>query len=215
MSGISEQNCRADLDGLSDEQLMACVRDSADQEAFAGLVHRYERPIYSYLLRYTYDAGLAEEAFQGTFLRLYQRRRLFESGRGFKPWLYSIATHVAIDHLRREGRHRAVSLDEQHLDNEDNPAGLIDMLESQLPSPQAETQREENRDWTREAMRELPAPLFDVILLIYFAGFKYREAAEMLDIPLGTVKSRSHKALMMLNLAWQRDHPNTEAGPNG
>jgi RNA polymerase sigma-70 factor (ECF subfamily) len=212
---ISEQNCAANRGGLSDEALMARVRDTADQDAFDLLVHRYERPIYSYLLRYTNDPSLAEEAFQGAFLRLYQRRRLFKSGRGFKPWLYSIATHVAIDHLRREGRHRAVSLDEKHLDGEDNPAGLIDLLESQLPPPPVQSQTEEDRAWTREAMRDLPAPLFDVLLLIYFAGMKYREAAEVLDVPLGTVKSRSHKALMMLNLAWQRDHPNTEAGPNG
>jgi RNA polymerase sigma-70 factor (ECF subfamily) len=211
----SKHSSPVKLDGHSDEQLMVRVRDQNDREAFDCLVHRYERPIYGYLLRYTNDAILAEEAFQGTFLRLYSRRRLFQSGRSFKPWLYSIATHVAVDHLRREGRHRAVSLDEEHLDDEDNPAGLIDLLESQLPSPPVESQREENRDWTREAMRDLPAPLFDVILLIYFAGMKYREAAEVLDVPLGTVKSRSHKALMMLNLAWQRDHPDTEPGPNG
>ncbi len=215
MGSVSADNDRAVLDSPSDEQLMLRVRDGADQEAFATLVHRYEHLMFNFLLRYTNDAGLAEEAFQATFLRLYQRRRLFQSGRGFKPWLYSIGTHVAIDHLRREGRHQTVSLDEQHVDGEDNPAMLIDLLESQTPSPPAESQREEYREWTRQAVRELPTSLFDVILLIYFQGLKYREAADVLDIPLGTVKSRSHKALVLLNLAWQRDHPDTEADPNG
>src|SRR2546423_1852809 len=91
-------------------------------EAFGFLVRRYERELYGYLRRYLQDATLAEDVFQNTFLQVYIKSGQYEAGRPVRPWLYTIATHQAIDALRRNGRHQAVSLDETR---EADPAGEL------------------------------------------------------------------------------------------
>lgn len=197
---------RTDLTLYSDEQLLLRYRDLADQDAFRELLHRYERELYSYLSRYLRDASLAEEVFQATFLRVHQKVRLYEEGRGVRPWIYSIATHQAIDALRRAGRRQAVSLDAEHGDSEAGGNTLLDLLEDEGRSPVAELELEERSVWARKAVDELPDHLRQVVLLIYFQGLKFREAAEALAIPLGTVKSRMHLALVRLNEAWKRSH---------
>ena len=121
----------------SDEELFARYRNRGDWDAFETLVHRYERPIYSYLVRYLHNAQLAEEVFQATFLRLHKKSHLYSEGRPLRPWLYRIATSCAIDTLRREGRHHAVSLDESQTDSAGEAASLISLLESRGPGPPA------------------------------------------------------------------------------
>src|ERR1700736_5232226 len=94
----------------SDEELLVRHRDHADRQAFADLVHRYERELFSYLRRYLGDANMAEDTFQATFLQVHLKSDQFEEGRKFRPWLYTIATNQAIDAQRRNKRHRNVSL---------------------------------------------------------------------------------------------------------
>src|SRR2546428_10825908 len=100
----------SDLSRLSDEELLARYT-KGNSQAFTVLVRRYERELYNYLRRYLGDATLAEDVFQNTFLQLHLKLDLYEKGRLVRPWLYTIATHQAIDALRKTGRHRAVSLD--------------------------------------------------------------------------------------------------------
>src|SRR5919202_3838170 len=100
------------LTTYSDEELL--TRFCRGQtEAFGVLVRRYERELYGYLRRYLGDANLADDVFQNTFLQLYIKSGQYEPGRPVRPWLYTIATHQAIDALRRHARHQAASL-EQH-----------------------------------------------------------------------------------------------------
>src|SRR5436190_3601432 len=96
---------------LSDEELLLGYRETGDPKLFSELVRRYERELYSYLRRYLGDAGMAEDAFQATFLQVHLKCDQFEEGRKFRPWLYTIATNQAIDAQRRNKRHRSVSLD--------------------------------------------------------------------------------------------------------
>src|SRR3954449_8018322 len=99
------------LDGLSDEALLSRYREEGRTDDFDELVHRYENELYRYLARYTGDASLAEDVFQNTFLQVHLKRGLYEEGRPVRPWLYSIATHQAVDALRKAGRHPTISLD--------------------------------------------------------------------------------------------------------
>src|SRR3982751_159114 len=80
---------------VPDEDLLERYRDLADRDAFAELVRRYERELYSYLKRYLGDASMAEDAFQTTFLQMHLKCNQFEEGRKFRPWLYAIATNQA------------------------------------------------------------------------------------------------------------------------
>jgi RNA polymerase sigma-70 factor (ECF subfamily) len=186
----------------SDEELLACFQ-RGQREAFGVLVRRYERELYGYLRRYLGDANLADDVFQNTFLQLYTKVGKYEPGRPVRPWLYTIATHQAIDALRRAGRHQALSLEQQREGGGDGDIHtLAGMLESRAPGPMDRAQQEEQRLSVRATVDRLPDFLRQVVVLAYYQGLKYREIAEILAIPVGTVKSRLHAALVKLQEAW-------------
>jgi len=190
------------LNACSDEELLGRFC-RGQTEAFGLLVRRYERELYGYLRRYLGDSSLAEDVFQNTFLQLYVKSAQYESGRPFRPWLYTIATHQAIDALRRNARHQVLSLEQKREDNANGEMRrLLDTLESHGPSPMDNLSAQERKDRVRAGVDRLPDFLRDVVLLAYYQGLKYREIAEILGIPVGTVKSRLHAALNKLQEAW-------------
>jgi RNA polymerase sigma-70 factor (ECF subfamily) len=189
----------------SDEELLLGYRQTGDPELFAQLVRRYEGELFSYLRRYLGDAEMAEDAFQRCFMQVHLKCRQFEEGRTVRPWLYTIATHQAIDAQRRRRRQRTVSLDRLGGD-EEGSGKLADLLLSHEPAPTARLGSEEQAQWLHEALSRLGQPLQEVIQLVYFQGLKYREAAEVLGIPVGTVKSRMHAAVAALTELWHRTH---------
>ncbi len=188
-----------DLDQTTDEVLLSRYRDEGRTTDFDALVHRYERELYRYLARYTGDAALAEDIFQNTFLQVHLKKALYEDGRPVRPWLYSIATHQAVDALRKAGRHPTVSLDVRGASQgESDSSALVDVLVGDGQSPLTELQGEEHKEWVRSAIEKLPDSLRQTLILAYFQDLKYREIAEIQKIPVGTVKSRLHAALAKL-----------------
>ena len=186
----------------TDEELLMGYRESADPDLFAELVRRYERELYSYLRRYLGDAELAEDAFQAAFLQVHLKCQRYEPGRAFRPWLYTIATNQAIDAQRRTRRHKMVSLDRSSVAAGEDVGKLLDLLVSKESTPAATASAAEQQAWLHEMVNQLPDALRDVVHLIYFQDLKYREAADALNIPVGTVKSRMHAAVAKLNEAW-------------
>jgi len=186
----------------SDEELLALFRQGTT-EAFGELVHRYEGELYGYLRRYVGDGDLAEDVFQNTFLQFYTKLHQFEAGRPVRPWLYAIATNQAIDALRRQNRHIAVRLYQENDDatNADT-APLLSLLESRHPGPLEQLQTSERQQFIRSSVERLPEFLRQVVILVYYQGLKYKEVAEIVDIPVGTVKSRLHTALSKLQDVW-------------
>ncbi len=194
------------LSACSDEDLLQRFR-RGQADAFAHLVRRYERELYGYLRRYLQDASLAEDVFQNTFLQVYVKSGQYEAGRPVRPWLYTIATHQAIDAMRRNGRHQAVSLDESREGSggragEGDLATLLEMLECRGPSPVDAATAQERKEQVRAGVERLPDFLRQVLVLAYYQGLKYREIADILRIPVGTVKSRLHAALVKLQETW-------------
>ncbi len=188
-----------DLVPVSDETLLGRYRDSADPDDFNELVRRYERELYRYLARYLGNPALAEDVFQNTFLQVHLKRALYEDGRPVRPWLYSIATHQAVDSLRKAGRHPTVSLDRRvSSSGESDPGTLVDLLVGENTGPLARMQEQERRDWVARSVERLPEGLRQTLMLAYHQDLKYREIAEILKIPVGTVKSRLHAALAKL-----------------
>ena len=182
----------------TDEELLLGYRESGDPDLFSQLVHRYERELFSYLRRYLGDAEMAEDAFQAAFLQVHLKCQQFEPGRTVRPWLYTIATNQAIDAQRRSRRHRMVSLDRSAGADGEDVGKLLDLLTSRELAPTAQLNADERRNWLHQAVEQLPQGLRDVIELVYFQDLKYREAAESLNIPVGTVKSRMHAAVAKL-----------------
>jgi RNA polymerase sigma-70 factor (ECF subfamily) len=188
----------------SDEVLMASYL-AGDTSAYETLVRRYEKELFSYLQRMLGDPSMAEDVFQNTFFTVHTKRHLFVAGRPFRPWLYTLATHQAIDAMRRNGRHVRPSLD-QRVDqgNGDQPTSLVDLLSSAQAPPAEQLERRETAALVRASVDELPEHLRSAIVLCYYQGFKYKEIAQVLGIPVGTVKSRLHAAVVRLTEVWRR-----------
>jgi RNA polymerase sigma-70 factor (ECF subfamily) len=208
-------HCSTELpvSSMTDEQLLLgycdeTVSELERREWFAELVHRYERDLFNYLRRYLGDAEAADDAFQATFLQVHLKRNQFEAGRTFRPWLYTLATHQAIDLQRRDRRHRMLSLDRQSAGSSENSDGkLLDLLAGNEPNPAVQFTAEERRRWLSENIAALPEGFRQAIELVYFQDLKYREAAEVLNVPVGTVKSRVHSAVLRLTEAWNKQFP--------
>jgi RNA polymerase sigma-70 factor, ECF subfamily len=204
MNGIIEQDAprlknSLVLSAMSDEALLLEYRDQGRRLAFEELVHRYEKELFGYLRSYLGDAEMADDVFQQTFLQIFLKCDQFQPERKLRPWLYAVATNQAIDYQRRFGRHRMASLDRRIGHDEESESGsFLDIFDNQARGPAEETQEIEQAEGIRRAVDSLPEPVRQVVILIYFQGLKYREAAQVLGIPVGTVKSRLHGAIQTL-----------------
>lgn len=159
------------------ERLMGRFRDG-DPEAVRELYALYGRAVLAVATRALRDRGLAEEAVQLTFLQAWRAASRFEGDRDPRPWLYTIARRVCVDLYRRERRHVTVA-------GEDEPEVVV------LPVS-FETLWE---TWqVRVALDELSVPEREVLAATHYLGLTHEEAARKLDIPVGTVKSRIHRA---------------------
>lgn len=168
---------------------------SGQRPALDVLIRRYERELFLYLKRYLRDATLADDVFQNSFMQVYLKRSTFDPSRRFKPWLYAIATNQAVDALRRHHRPGNRTIDDGDDPDVWTPA-------SSGISPLEGAMQGELRERVVVAIDGLPAHLRQVILLTYFQGLKYRDVAEVLDIPVGTVKSRLFAAIQAFQERW-------------
>jgi RNA polymerase sigma-70 factor (ECF subfamily) len=162
-----------------------------DVEAVAALMERYQHRLYRYLLRIVRQPDTAEDLFQQTWLRVMERIRNYHPERSFEGWLFALAHNLAIDHLRR---YRPESLDEP-LPSGDSRAELVPgaglgALEELLS--------QERAGWLAEAAAELPLVFREVLTLRFEEEMKLEEMAAVLALPLGTVKTRLHRALKHL-----------------
>jgi RNA polymerase sigma-70 factor (ECF subfamily) len=181
----------------TDEELFRRFRDVHDDRAFATLVYRHERPLFAYLRRLVHSEQLAEDIFQSTFLRIHTKRQSFDVTRRFQPWLYTVATRQAIDTIRREKRHRRYPAPSAAFAE----VMLEDMAASDCTPVEQVVEREE-RQRVRVAVGRLSAVQQRAVQLIYGEGLAYREAAGVLGVPIGTVKSRVHSAILALGGSW-------------
>jgi RNA polymerase sigma-70 factor (ECF subfamily) len=204
----------------SDEALLTRLRDG-ERDVFGPLVRRYERELFGYLRRYLGDDDLADDVFQNTFVQVFLKIEQYEPGRAARPWLYAIATNQAIDALRRRNRRTADRpADAVSAPDEDGePRPLFELLPAPGDAPPDAAESSEDRERVRAAVARLPELLRQAVLLVYFQGLKYQDAADVLDIPVGTVKSRLHAALMKLTEEWSVDQESgdrrQETGVNG
>jgi RNA polymerase sigma-70 factor, ECF subfamily len=194
--------------GPSDEEVVEAYLSSRNESDFATLVKRYERELYTFLRRFLGDAQLAEDVFQATFLSVHLRIDQFEKGRRFRPWLYAIASNKAIDFMRRNRRFQATSLDAKAFQSESDDS-IVQNLQGPESTPDDKAIFNETGARVREALRELNEPTQQLIQLAFYQGMKYSDIAEVLQIPLGTVKSRVFTAIRKLNQIWMRMHHNT------
>ena len=187
---------------VKDKELLQRHLDG-DGDAFGALVDRYRRELFNFLARFTGDAALAEDVFQEAFLQLHLSAATFDPQRRLKPWLFTIAANKARDALRSRGRRHTVPLDATIAGNGEQRTTYGDLMPADIPSPDESLLNFETRQAVENIVKEMPENLRTVLLLSYFHEFAYKDIAEMLDVPLGTVKSRLHAAVKHFAKRWK------------
>jgi RNA polymerase sigma-70 factor (ECF subfamily) len=193
----------ADSQASPDERLL---RDflAGQEDAFAELVERYSRELYIFVTRFVRNPAVAEDVVQETFVQVYQSAGGFDLSRRFRPWLYTIAANKARDHLRERQRKREITIGAGAVRTDAGESSYLDYLADDESPPDAKLAAEEQRNIVRAIIDTLPANLREILLLGYFQRLPYKEIAEVLSIPLGTVKSRLHAAVSAFADAYQK-----------
>jgi RNA polymerase sigma-70 factor (ECF subfamily) len=168
-----------------------------DVDALAALMERYQHRLYRYLLRIVRQPQTAEDLFQQTWLRVMERIRSYDPQRVFEGWLFALAHNLAIDHLRR---YRPESLDEP-LPSGDTP---MEFLEGRGPGALEQLLAQERLGRLAECMGMLPLVFREVLTLRFEEEMKLEEMADVLAVPLGTVKTRLHRALKHLRMVLEQ-----------
>ncbi|MHC4060147.1 MAG: RNA polymerase sigma factor [Planctomycetota bacterium] len=169
-----------------------------DREAFAELVRRYGGSVLGYLRKVSGRPDLAEDLFQETFRRVHEKAHTLR-GNQFKPWLFKIATRVAIDGVRRRNRLKVVSLNRQSDCTEGGcQTGNTVALADNWCEPSTEAIRAEQREQVRRAIDSLPERQRTTLVLAYYQQLSYPEVAQVLGCSVGTVKMQMYRALRTL-----------------
>ena len=161
------------------------------RDAFGELIYRYQTRLYNAVIRLVDHADDAADIVQDAFLNAYQSLRSFKGDAEFFTWLYRIAFNAAIS-LKRKKR-ATVSLDAG------GPDGALDPDDpSEYVKPGKALQRSEDEAQLQEAMNRLSSEHREVLILKDIEGMKYEEIAVVLEVPIGTIRSRLHRARLEL-----------------
>ncbi len=182
-----------------DQELVAKAKNG-DRASFDALVREHYRLVYNTAYRMMSDHEAAEDATQAAFVRAYRAIERFRGTAAFSTWLYRIVTNVCLDMLRRR-RDDVDSLEIEYDEDDTHKRPLPD----ESAEPASHAQQTERQRIVHEAIGRLTAEYRAVIVLYDIRGFSYDEISDILDVPLGTVKSRLSRA---------RDALKDEIGPS-
>ena len=177
----------------TDAELVAEALRGA-QEAFREIVVRFERPVYSLIVRMVQDPGTAEDLAQEVFIKAFRRLETYDPARKFSSWLFKIAHNTTIDHLRRHAP-ETVPLERSADRDEESRGGLAAVLaDESLETPSAAAERKDMARSLERAIARLRSDYREVVVLFYIEGASYQEICEVTGLPLGTVKTNLHRA---------------------
>jgi RNA polymerase sigma-70 factor (ECF subfamily) len=163
-----------------------------DREAFAAIVRKYMKPAYYVALGYVGREDDALDISQDAFVNAYRHLKRFDSTRSFFPWLYSIIKNLCMNHLTRVRRRKEESLDQMA---EDDGQAAIAIAAS---DPEDAAVSRDLRQKVGIALSRVKPKDREILILQHLQDYSYREIAEFLDIPIGTVMSRLYAARQAL-----------------
>ena len=165
---------------------------AGSEDAFALLIAQYHQPIYSLIARSLDDPSEASDITQEVFIKVFRSIRSFNGDSSLRTWLYRIAVHEASNQRRWWSRHkrREITLDTPGAEQEDDAPTLAALIADTHGTPLDHAQQAEVRAAVEDALRQLPENFRTVVVLREIEGFGYEEIAEVLNLNLGTVKSR-------------------------
>lgn len=178
------------MTGCPDDHSLVQACRAGQTEAFGALVRRYERRLYPTVLRLVASAEDAEDVLQDAFVRAYEKLDQFHGESSFYTWIYRIAVNLALSvHRRRQGRAMPSQRDVARSSSADDVADISPAADPTLPLERAERER-----IVEDALNQLCPEHRAVVVLKDFDGHRYEEIAAILEIPVGTVRSRLHRA---------------------
>lgn len=190
-----------DFRSATDERLLSAFL-SGDEAAFASLTQRHADELFRFVTRFVRSAAAADDVVQETFIQVFHSAAGFDTTRRFRPWLYTIAANKARDHLRERTRRQEVTPSANR--QEGTELSYLDFLADPDEGPLESVIEDESRAEVRRIVASMPDHLREVLLLGYYQRLPYKEIAEVLAIPLGTVKSRLHAAVSHFAAAYRR-----------
>jgi RNA polymerase sigma-70 factor (ECF subfamily) len=176
-----------------DEAALIRTAKRGDLDSFNRLVIEYQGLAFNLAYRIMSDASQAEDAVQEAFISAYRGLKRFRGG-SFRAWLMRIVTNACYDELRRRKRRPAASLDELTEERDDWLEDTPDLFHSGVPYPEQEAARGELLQAIEGCLDSLADEFRVVAVLVDVQGYDYREAARVIDVPVGTIKSRLARA---------------------
>ena len=190
------------LEDLTDAELLTRYSDG-EEAAFRVIVDRYKNSLYAFLRQFLNRRDIVEDVFQETFLQLFTSRDSFDKSRPLRPWLFTIAANKAKDALRKWQRTSAVPIGTMGDSQELSFSDMLNTVTSDTTVPYEELQQQETASRVGRIISKMPDNLREILLLAYFQKFSYKQMAEVLSIPIGTVKSRLHTAVGRFAKDWK------------
>jgi len=182
------------LTKLTDAELLARYA-AGDEDAFHEIVSRYKNSLYAFLKQFLNRQDLVEDVFQETFLQLFTSRESFDPARPLRPWLFTIAANKAKDALRKSQRTTAIPIGTISESEEMSFDDVLNTLTSDTTMPYEKLEKSETASRVAKIIANMPENLREILILAYFNKFSYKQMAQILSIPIGTVKSRLHTAV--------------------
>ena len=191
-----------DLSKLTDGELLTRYIEG-EEAAFNEIVSRYKNGLYAFLRMFLNRRELVEDVFQETFLQLFNSRESFDTNRPLRPWLFTIAANKAKDALRKWQRKNAIPIGTMTDSEEMSFDDMLNSVTSDSTMPYEELQKDETALRVRRIISDMPENLREILVFAYFNRFSYKQMAEILSIPIGTVKSRLHTAVSRFSKEWK------------
>ena len=179
--------------GRSDEELMLSYR-GGDEAAFEMLYRRHEKPLLNFFYRVVMNAVEAENLCQETFFRIVRAKKKYEATAKFKTWLFQIALNLCRDRLRRMKHRSHISLNTQASSQNDGDIELQELISDPSSDLEKHMETEELGALVQGAITSLPEDEHLVVVLKEYQGTKFSEIANIMNCPIGTVKSLNHRA---------------------
>ncbi len=179
--------------GRSDEELMLSYR-GGDEAAFEMLYRRHEKPLLNFFYRVVMNAVDAENLCQETFFRIVRAKKKYEATAKFKTWLFQIALNLCRDRLRRMKHRSHISLNAQASSQNDGDIELQELISDPSSDLEKHMETEELGALVQGAITSLPEDEHLVVVLKEYQGTKFSEIANIMNCPIGTVKSLNHRA---------------------
>lgn len=201
--GTTSSPAAESLDDVTDERLLERYLNG-ELPAFQTLVERYQRELFHFLIRFLGDRAAAEDVFQEAFLQVHQSGHSFDLSRRFRPWLFTIAANKARDLMRSQARRPTNPLQADINPGNGDGGQFIDLMAADVPEPSEPLRRQELQQQVQGVVMGMPDHLREILLLSYFHQFPYKQIADILEIPLGTVKSRLHSAVANFAERWKQ-----------